>query len=183
MSGKRQWLTSGKGFAWAREERGNHLPGWVWWRNWGCSLHPDHGESVWSIRPAREDHVRWYGNFQIMVVLPKWMLSSDWKKKAVPRAARLVKLLKVSTDFYPYFQVYLRGVANLTCHLKVLSVLQASACTHTIACQGQYMLWGLSYQYTCPRSNRTKTSRFSCWGVINLTLFFLAYVSSRKKYI
>lgn len=160
MSGKRQWLTSGKGFAWAREERGNHLPGWVWWRNWGCSLHPDHGESVWSIRPAREDHVRWYGNFQIMAVLPKWMLSSDWKKKAVPRAARLVKLLKVSTDFYPYFQVYLRGVANLTCHLKVLSVLQASACTYTLPARGN-ICFGVSATNThAPDQTEQKPAGF-----------------------
>lgn len=34
------------------------------------------------------------------------------------------------------------------------------AWTHTIACQGQYMIWGLSYQYTFPRSNRIKTSSF-----------------------
>lgn len=152
-------MTSGKGFAWTKEERGTHPPSYGWCKNWD---HPDREGQVWSVGPAAEDIPVWGCKEISKQWLCCWMVSGDWnkkkkRKKAVLRAAWFVKLLKVSTDFCPYFQVHLRGVATLSVPSKSP---QFCWLLLTIACQEQHMLWGLSYQCTCPRSNRTKTSRF-----------------------
>lgn len=75
---------------------------------------------LWDVQ-QKTSHVRRYGNFQVMAVLPMWMVLGDWKKwrkkkenTLASRTAEFANLLEVSTCFYSFFQIHFRGMSSCT---------------------------------------------------------------------